>query len=80
MAIELAMEEDEYKKRKYSVHPLNMERKRKRQFHLLHDELRKYPEKFFLLSDSTETTKLNWWYWVRLSFSKMIRFVTIFVN
>ncbi|KAF0771579.1 protein ANTAGONIST OF LIKE HETEROCHROMATIN PROTEIN 1-like [Aphis craccivora] len=38
MAIAAALEEDEnkiQKKRKYSVHPLNKERKRKGQFHLI---------------------------------------------
>ncbi|CAI6371839.1 unnamed protein product [Macrosiphum euphorbiae] len=50
VAIAVALEEDEnkiQKKRKYSVHPLNKQRKRKGLFHLIYDDLRVYPEKFF---------------------------------
>ncbi|CAI6350554.1 unnamed protein product [Macrosiphum euphorbiae] len=50
VAIALALEEDEKKKttkRKYAVHPLNGERRRKGQFQQIYGDLRQYPEKFF---------------------------------
>jgi len=59
VAIAVALEEDEnkiQKKRKYSVHPLSKERKRKGQFHLIYyDDLRVYPEKFFSYRMSMST-------------------------
>lgn len=50
VAIALALEEEKTKKttkRKYAVHPLNGERRKKGQFQQIYGDLRKYPEKFF---------------------------------
>ncbi|KAF0688023.1 protein ALP1-like [Aphis craccivora] len=50
VAFALALEEEKTKKttkRKYAVHPLNGERRKKGQFQQIYGDLRKYPEKIF---------------------------------
>ncbi|KAL5245913.1 hypothetical protein ACI65C_013321 [Semiaphis heraclei] len=49
VAIASALKEETKKttKRKYAVHPLNGERRKKGKFQQIYCDLRKYPEKFF---------------------------------